>query len=226
MPTPAPHKEIFVHAAIQVDGYHRWPDATAHRSYLASEHRHTFMISVQASVQHAERDIEFHDLKEELEMVVWGMSMAIPNNPPIQFGSMSCEAIALKILERMPHVDIVTVSEDESVGATVQRVEAKGPQIVTVCGSTRFKDETQDAIRTLTMEGHMVFSVGVFSHAEGIVLDPRTKAHLDELHIRKIDASDWIYVINPGGYIGDSTRAEIHYAERQNKPVVYSYKGD
>ena len=47
------------------------------------------------------------------------------------------------------------------------------------------------------------------------------KAILDELHLRKIDMSDELFIINKDGYIGDSTRNEIEYAEKQGKPVFY-----
>lgn len=47
------------------------------------------------------------------------------------------------------------------------------------------------------------------------------KTMLDELHKRKIDLSDEILVLNVGGYIGESTRSEINYAEAHGKPVKY-----
>ena len=47
---------------------------------------------------------------------------------------------------------------------------------------------------------------------------------LDEMHRRKIDMSDEIFVINVGGYIGDSTKNEIEYAKRKGKIVKYLEK--
>ena len=44
---------------------------------------------------------------------------------------------------------------------------------------------------------------------------------LDNMHKRKIDMADAIYVINVGGYIGESTRSEIDYATRQGKEILY-----
>lgn len=41
----------------------------------------------------------------------------------------------------------------------------------------------------------------------------------DDMHRRKIDLADYIYVINVGGYIGESTRVEIEYAEMHDKEV-------
>lgn len=48
-----------------------------------------------------------------------------------------------------------------------------------------------------------------------------TKKMLDKMHKRKIDMADAIYVINVGGYIGESTRSEIEYAIRNGKEVRY-----
>ena len=49
----------------------------------------------------------------------------------------------------------------------------------------------------------------------------KTKEMLDDMHKRKIDMADGIYVINVGGYIGDSTRSEIEYAKALGKSVDY-----
>ena len=42
---------------------------------------------------------------------------------------------------------------------------------------------------------------------------------MDELHLRKIDLSDEIFVVNYGEYIGDSTTNEIKYARENNKKI-------
>lgn len=95
------------------------------------------------------------------------------------------------------------------------------PRVVTVCGSTRFRAEYERATRELTLQGVIVISVGLFGHQEAIDMEGPIKAMLDELHLRKIDLSDGIYVINPGGYIGESTAREIEYARRHGKTVEY-----
>ena len=102
-------------------------------------------------------------------------------------------------------------------------------KVVTLCGSTRFKEQFMEAQKRLTLEGYIVISVGLFGHAgdqevwdgmdEGTL--SKTKEMLDDMHKRKIDMADEIYVINVGGYIGDSTRSEIQYAEAHGKPVRY-----
>ena len=95
-------------------------------------------------------------------------------------------------------------------------------KVVTLCGSTRFKEQFMDAQKRLTLAGYIVISVGLFGHAgmdEGTL--SKTKEMLYDMHKRKIDMADEIYVINVGGYIGDSTRSEIQYAEEHGKPVRY-----
>jgi hypothetical protein len=102
------------------------------------------------------------------------------------------------------------------------------PQIVCLCGSTRFYDEFQKANYDLTMRGEIVLSVGFYPHAiaesghgEGVGHDSVEKVNLDELHKRKIDLADYIYVLNVGGYIGESTRSEIEYAKKIKCPIRY-----
>ncbi len=102
-------------------------------------------------------------------------------------------------------------------------------KVITLCGSTRFRDEFMEAQKRLTLEGNIVISVGLFGHSgdnevwedmdEGTLT--RTKEMLDDMHKRKIDMADEIFVVNVGGYIGSSTRSEIEYAEASGKPVRY-----
>ena len=73
----------------------------------------------------------------------------------------------------------------------------------------------------LTMKGNIVFSVGVFGHADGIQLSKAQKIMLDIIHKRKILMSDSIYVMNVGGYIGSSTREEIEFAKTCDINVEY-----
>ena len=95
-------------------------------------------------------------------------------------------------------------------------------KVITLCGSTRFKDAFLQAQKRLTLEGNIVISVGLFGHAgDGEVWTEGTKAMLDDMHKRKIDMADEIFVINVGGYIGESTRSEIAYAHAAGKPVRY-----
>ena len=96
--------------------------------------------------------------------------------------------------------------------------------IITLCGSTKFKEEFLKAQKELTLQGNIVISVGLFGHADGdyqTVLTDDIKIMLDDMHKAKIDLSNEIFVINKGGYIGESTRSEIEYAIRTDKVVNY-----
>ncbi len=95
------------------------------------------------------------------------------------------------------------------------------PKVVCLCGSTRFKDAFDSALRAETLKGNIVLSVGLFGHIEGLDMDGPTKKMLDELHLRKIDMADYVLVLNVGGYIGNSTKNEIEYALKAQKNVRY-----
>ena len=100
--------------------------------------------------------------------------------------------------------------------------KSKGYKVITLCGSTRFKDAFLETQKRLTLEGNIVISVGLFGHSgDDEVWAPGTKEMLDDMHKRKIDMADEIYVINVGGYIGESTRSEIDYAMATGKKVSY-----
>ena len=102
-------------------------------------------------------------------------------------------------------------------------------KVITLCGSTRFKNEFMEVQKRLTLEGNIVISVGLFGHSgdnevwenmdEGTLT--KTKEMLDDMHKHKIDMADEIFVINVGGYIGSCTRSEIEYAQATGKPVRY-----
>lgn len=95
-------------------------------------------------------------------------------------------------------------------------------KVTTLCGSTRVKDQFIETQKRLTFEGCIVISVGLFGHSgDEEVWKPGTKKMLDDMHKRKIDMADEIFVINVGGYIGESTRSEIAYAEKTGKKVNY-----
>lgn len=106
------------------------------------------------------------------------------------------------------------------------------PRIVCICGSTRFADQHAIARWELERDGsHIGLMINYlpewYAKAEGWSGHDHfgeasgTKDALDELHKRKIDLCDWVLVLNCEGYIGDSTRSEIEYAEGLGKPVQY-----
>ncbi|HVN59299.1 MAG TPA: hypothetical protein VMT63_13445 [Bacteroidales bacterium] len=97
-----------------------------------------------------------------------------------------------------------------------------GYKIITLCGSTRFRDEFIEAQKRLTLQGNIVISVGLFGHSgDEEAWTSTTKEMLDDMHKRKIDLADEIFVINPGGYVGESTRSEIEYARGTGKGITF-----
>lgn len=95
-------------------------------------------------------------------------------------------------------------------------------KIITLCGSTKFKDTFIEIQKKLTLEGNIVISVGLFGHSgDDEVWNDNTKNMLDDMHKRKIDLSDEIFVINVNNYIGESTQDEIEYAKLTNKTIRY-----
>lgn len=109
----------------------------------------------------------------------------------------------------------------------------KRPKVYTLCGSSRFPEAFHLVNAHLSMQGHVVISLGLFGHAD----EPRgarfltsdgdestpEKTALDQLHFRKIDLSDAIFVVNVGGYVGSSTKREIAYAEANGKQVEWLF---
>lgn len=111
------------------------------------------------------------------------------------------------------------------MGASIVRgVVPEGfPKIVTLCGSTKFKDDYVRANRDETLKGAIVISVGLFGHREGIDTGGDVKAALDELHLRKIDLADEVLFINRDDYLGESTRRELAYARREGKLIRFMF---
>lgn len=100
------------------------------------------------------------------------------------------------------------------------------PEIVTLCGSTRFKAEILTEMARITMLGKIVIPLGVFGHIDMPDIDWSTdgselKTMLDELHFEKIKLSDSIHVVNVGGYVGESTAREVEFARSLIKKVTY-----
>ena len=94
-------------------------------------------------------------------------------------------------------------------------------KIITLCGSIKFKDEFMRVQEKLTLDGNIVLTPNFFNNIKKEDIDEKTKKMLDEMHKQKIDLSDEIYVINVGGYIGESTKNEIEYAKARGKEVSF-----
>lgn len=89
-------------------------------------------------------------------------------------------------------------------------------EVVTLCGSTKFKRLFGQIRAKLELDGKIVIPLGEFES-----LTPEQHELIVDMHWQKIRMCNTIFVINPGGYIGDGTRVEIEYAEKLTKNIIY-----
>ena len=98
-------------------------------------------------------------------------------------------------------------------------------EIITLCGSTRFMEEFKDVERALTLDGKIPLPPAIYGKAEGMRDYPEELAkHLFDLHLDKILISEGIFVVDVDGYLGESTKKEIEFAEENGKSVKYYSK--
>ena len=117
----------------------------------------------------------------------------------------------------------------DNIDALIEETHGRGisippdrPEIIVLCGSTRFMEEYKKWNRELTLQHKIVLSVGRSKVELSHLGNKDTIAEgLDELHLRKIDLADRVFILNIGGYIGESTAKEIMYAMERGKPVEY-----
>jgi hypothetical protein len=117
---------------------------------------------------------------------------------------------------------IMNLTEDQMVPQSAEGAA----KVITLCGSTKFEAEFAEVNQRLTMEGCVVISLGMFSlpdlpDYDWTVDSSDLKGRLSAVHFQKIHMADEVYIVDPGGYLGESTRREIAYAESLGKPVRY-----
>lgn len=93
-------------------------------------------------------------------------------------------------------------------------------KIITICGSMKFQEQMMESAKKLELEEQYIVIQCVYFDKSRILTSQEVNI-LNELHCRKIEISDAIYVVNVGGYIGESTRKEIEYAHALNKEVLF-----
>lgn len=94
-------------------------------------------------------------------------------------------------------------------------------RVITLCGSTKFKKQFEKINAALTLQGNIVISLGFFEQSENILITKEHEELFKQIHLRKIDMSDEIFVIDVNGYIGESTKMEIDYAKERGKIIRY-----
>lgn len=92
--------------------------------------------------------------------------------------------------------------------------------VITICGSLKFKQEMINIAEKMTLLGYCVITP-VFPVSQNPNYTPRQIQNLKNSHLKKIEISDAILVVNVNNYIGKSTHLEIEYAKQYNKQVLY-----
>ena len=97
----------YVICALQMEGFHCWPEADGELAYLKNSHRHIFFITAEFPVRNA--------IKRYL------LSKYGDEDGACHFGRRSCEDIAAEILNQFENSTSCTVLEDGFGGARVVR---------------------------------------------------------------------------------------------------------
>ena len=102
------------------------------------------------------------------------------------------------------------------------------PKIICLCGSSRFITSFAVLAWEFEKEGAITLGLHLLPNSYSIDNIPNHLAEhenvaskMDALHLRKIDISDLVFIVNVNGYIGKSTANEIRYAENLGKPIEY-----
>ena len=94
--------------------------------------------------------------------------------------------------------------------------------IVAMIGSSRFKKEYHDEEKRLTLEGNLVIPLCLYRDTDYIgACKPGKLELLKEICDQKVRLCDYVFVVNPNGYIGHKTAESIAYAKSLSKKVVY-----
>jgi hypothetical protein len=95
-------------------------------------------------------------------------------------------------------------------------------KVIAIIGSSKFKDQQLGIAQRETLNGHVALLIGFWHHVDKVPISDEQKARLDELTLYKVKIADTVIVVNPHGYIGQSTREQIAFAKANNKPVSYT----
>lgn len=92
-------------------------------------------------------------------------------------------------------------------------------KVITLCGSAKFKKEFFIVQQKLTLEGIIILLPTFFEDC--VEVSGSKYSMLKDMHIKRIDMSDEIFVINKNGYIGENTKFEIEYSLKIGKKINY-----
>ena len=94
-------------------------------------------------------------------------------------------------------------------------------KVVTLCGSMRFQNEMMEIAEKLAREGECVLTP-VYMVTKDCEISEEEVKRLKLEQFKRIELADEVFVVNVDGYVGESTMAEIEYAERSRKRVRFS----
>jgi len=93
-------------------------------------------------------------------------------------------------------------------------------KVVVMCGSMKFLDKVQELAERLELEkGYAVITL--LPHVINRNLTADEVKRLGDIHLQKIDLADAVYVVNVGGYIGQTVQREIAYAREKGKEILF-----
>ncbi len=159
-------------------------------------------------------------LREAVEKIIKELSDDISDRCGIkhEWERIDAEVMNGEIIPEWRNI-IITPLKSLFQSTQAEAVKAR-PKIICLCGSTRFKDTFMQVAKDLTCEGINVLAPFHFRHT-GDIITPELEEVLSQLHFRKIDLADEVFILNVGGYIGEHLKAEIEYATAKGKPIKY-----
>jgi len=95
-------------------------------------------------------------------------------------------------------------------------------KVIAVIGSSKFKDHHLGIAQRETLLGNVVLVTGFWHHVDKVPITDEQKARLDELTLYKVKIADEVIVVNPNGYVGQSTKEQVAFAKANGKPVSYT----
>ena len=93
-------------------------------------------------------------------------------------------------------------------------------RVITLCGSLKYQSEMMIVAENLSLKGNCVLTPVFFADDANNLTKSELK-NLKDAHLKRIELSDAIYVVNKDKYIGNSTKKEIDYAKSLNKEIIY-----
>ena len=93
-------------------------------------------------------------------------------------------------------------------------------KVITLCGSLKFQKEMMAVAEKMALDGYCILTP-IYPVLENIERTKKQLIKLKEAHLKRIELSDTILVVNVNNYIGESTNLEIDYAKKLGKEIIY-----